>query len=175
MIGYWNWTPRILQYLEREFCCSWRLATWLPAHFAYYDVNILCAFVGKCARYFWRLKWCIHVFCKWLIFQERLRYGKRYYTVHLFEIYVYMNYFLDLWVSRDSCVTMYQNEVRVTYLSYSTQTIYSYQNMPTIMLHVTTRHNVHIAGWHMMSKRAPLATSYTSCTIVFKMLTCKIK
>jgi hypothetical protein len=61
----------ILQYLEREFGCSWRLVTWLSAHFAYYDVNILCAFVGKCARYFWKLKWCIHILCKWLIFQER--------------------------------------------------------------------------------------------------------
>jgi hypothetical protein len=61
----------ILQYLERGFGCSWRLATWLPAHFAYYDVNILYAFVGKCARYFWKSKWFIHVLCKWLIFWER--------------------------------------------------------------------------------------------------------
>jgi hypothetical protein len=99
----------------------------------------------------------------------------RNYTVHLFEKYVYMNYFLGLWVSWDMCVTMYQNEVRVTYLSYSAQTIYSYQNMNTNMLHVTIRHNVHIAGWHMMSKREPLATSCTSCSIVFKMLKCKIR
>jgi hypothetical protein len=32
----------ILQYLEREFGCCWRLAIWLPANSAYYDINILC-------------------------------------------------------------------------------------------------------------------------------------